>query len=67
MYMTDGFTTEEISWDTEKNYIVLEDLIERLEPSPVEVLQLFANEYGLQLFSEEHTASLLQDFGFEEE
>jgi hypothetical protein len=65
--MTDGFTPVEISWDTEQNYTVMEDAIEALHLSPFEVLQLFSNEYGLQLFSEEHTASMLQELGFYEE
>ena len=65
MSMTDGSMTVNVTWDTEENYEILADLIEERNLSPFEVLDLFANEFGLQLFSEEHTASMLEELGFE--
>lgn len=66
MSMTDGYFTVDVTWDTEKNYEILADLIEERNLSPFEVLDLFANEFGLQLFSEEHTKSMLEELCFEE-
>ena len=65
MRMTDGSMTVDVTWDTEENYRILADLIEERNLSPLEVLDLFANEFGLQLFSEEHTESMLEELGFE--
>ena len=67
MTMTDGIVSVEVNCDTEQNYLVIEDIIERLNLSAFEVLQLFSNEYGLQLFSKDHTESMLQELGFDEE
>jgi hypothetical protein len=66
MRMTDGSMTVNVTWDTEENYGVLADLVEERHLSPFEVLDLFINEFGLQLLSEERTASMLEELGFEE-
>jgi hypothetical protein len=65
--MTDGIISVEVNCDTGHNYIIIEDTIERLNLSALEVLQLFSNEYGLQLFSQDHTESMLQELGLDEE
>ncbi len=65
MCMTDGSMTVNVTWDTEENYEILADLIEERNLSPFEVLDLFTTEFGLQLLSEEHTASMLEELGFE--
>ena len=66
MCMTDGSMTVNVNWDTEENYEILADLIEERNLSPFEVLDLFTTEFGLQLLSEEHTKSMLEELGFEE-
>lgn len=65
MKMTDGCSTVEISWDTEENYAVLANIVEEHSLFPLEVLNLFTTEFGLQLLSEEHTESMLEELGFE--
>ena len=66
MLMTDGCTTLVVDCDTADNAEMLEVMIDELNLSPAEVFQLFTNEFGLQLFSEEHTVSMLEELGFEE-
>jgi hypothetical protein len=67
MRMTDGSLLVIVGGYTSDNYEILSDIVEERNLSPFEVLDLFANEFGLQLFSEEHTASMLEELGFEEE
>ena len=65
MRMTDGSRTVEVSWDTSDNYGILAEIVEDYNLSSAEILDLFANEFGLQLFSEEHFESMLEELGFE--
>lgn len=67
MTMTDGRITVEVNCDTGHNYDIFADVLDHTDLSAYEILNLFADEFGLQIFSKEHTASMLEELGFEEE
>jgi hypothetical protein len=52
-----------VSNDQYENYSILEHAIQENNLDGTEVLQLFANYFGLQLFSYDATVSMLQEIG----
>ena len=54
------------SRDTDTNYSIIEEAVTDTNMTGAEVLNMFANYYGLQLFDLESTLDLLEEMGFDD-